>query len=108
MNNYGVYEDFKMNRDKEVNTNVPFENNKQLKSILNDRDMFNKFSNGYDVEVDLTRKMDNGNFDFDQFSRSNIQILNNKKNLINNPYVYEKKDTKINFFGSEEQIESYQ
>ena len=109
MNNYSQFEDFGIKRENQINTStITYENNKQLNSILNDRDMFNKFSNGYDVEVDLTRKVDKNNFDFDQFSRSNIQILNNKKSLINNPYVYEKKDTKINFFGSEEQIENYQ
>ena len=57
------------------------------KNYLNDRDMFFKISNNTE-DIDTT---DNKFCDYSGMPIKNMQILNNKKNLINNPYIYEKK-----------------
>jgi len=58
------------------------------KNYLNDRDMFFKISNNTE-DIDTT---DNKFCDYSGMPIKNMQILNNKKNLINNPYIYEKKN----------------
>jgi hypothetical protein len=77
-------ENFNLNRGMDVFT----KNNKALE-LLNDRDMFNHFSNGYE-QIDMTtvKATENTN----GMPLFNPQILNNKKNLINNPYIQESND----------------
>ena len=58
------------------------------RNYLNDRDMFYKISTNTE-DVDVT---DNKFCDYSGMPIKNMQILNNKKNLINNPYIYEKKN----------------
>ena len=58
------------------------------KNYLNDRDMFFKISNNTE-DIDTT---DNKFCDYSGMPIKNMQILNNKKNLINNPHIYEKKN----------------
>jgi hypothetical protein len=74
-------ENFRLNREiiLEKNTN---------KNYLNDRDMFFRISNNTE-DIDIT---DNKFCDYSGMPIKNMQILNNKKNLINNPYIYEKKN----------------
>jgi len=61
------------------------------KNYLNDRDMFFKISNNTE-DIDTT---DNKFCDYSGMPIKNMQILNNKKNLINNPYIYEKKNEDV-------------
>ena len=74
-------ENFGLNR--EVLFNKDNNNN-----YLNDRDMFFKISNNTE-DIDTT---DNKFCDYSGMPIKNMQILNNKKNLINNPHIYEKKN----------------
>ena len=70
-----------------LNREVLF-NKETNKNYLNDRDMFFKISNNTE-DIDTT---DNKFCDYSGMPIKNMQILNNKKNLINNPYIYEKKN----------------
>jgi hypothetical protein len=70
-----------------LNMEVLF-NKETNKNQLNDRDMFFKISNNTE-DIDTT---DNKFCDYSGMPIKNMQILNNKKNLINNPYIYEKKN----------------
>jgi len=73
--NFGLNREVLFNKDKNVNQ-------------LNDRDMFFKISNNTE-DIDTT---DNKFCDYSGMPIKNMQILNNKKNLINNPFIYEKKN----------------
>ncbi len=85
-NKRGNYENFNLNREMGI-----LIDKKTNKDYLNDRDMFFKISNNNEG-IDVT----NTNYDdFYGMPINNIQILNNKKNLINNPHVYEKTNQKI-------------
>jgi hypothetical protein len=81
-------ENYGLNREMEVMLN---KNSKKQTTItnsqyLNDRDMFNKFSNGNEI-IDYTEiKHDESNFGMPIF---NGQILNNKKSLISSPFMIE-------------------
>ena len=77
-------ENFNLNRGIDV-----FTKNEKTFEVLNDRDMFNHFSNGYD-QIDMTNVKPNENTH--GMPLFNPQILNNKKNLINNPYIQESND----------------
>jgi hypothetical protein len=79
-------ENFNLNRGMDV-----FTKNEKTFEMLNDRDMFNHFSNGYD-QIDMTNVKVNENAN--GMPLFNPQILNNKKNLINNPYIQESNDQK--------------
>jgi hypothetical protein len=70
-----------------LNREVLF-NKETNKNFLNDRDMFFRISNNTE-DIDTT---DNKFCDYSGMPIKNMQILNNKKNLINNPYIYEKKN----------------
>jgi len=72
---FGLNREVLFNKDTNVNQ-------------LNDRDMFFKISNNTE-DIDTT---DNKFCDYSGMPIKNMQILNNKKNLINNPYIYEKKN----------------
>jgi hypothetical protein len=74
-------ENFGLNREVLFNTDTN-------KNYLNDRDMFFKISNNTE-DIDTT---DNKFCDYSGMPIKNMQILNNKKNLINNPHIYEKKN----------------
>jgi hypothetical protein len=85
-NKKGNRENFNLNREMGI-----LIDKKTNKDYLNDRDMFFKISNNNEG-IDVT----NPNFDdFSGMPINNIQILNNKKNLINNPHIYEKTNQKI-------------
>jgi hypothetical protein len=75
------------NENLGLNREVLF-NKETNKNYLNDRDMFFKISNNTE-DIDTT---DNKFCDYSGMPIKNMQILNNKKNLINNPYIYEKKN----------------
>ncbi len=81
-------ENYGLNREMEIMLN---KNSKKQTTItnsqyLNDRDMFNKFSNGNEI-IDYTEiKHDESNYGMPIF---NGQILNNKKSLISSPFVIE-------------------
>ncbi len=81
-------ENYGLNREMDVMLN---KNSKRQTTItnsqyLNDRDMFNKFSNGNEI-IDYTEiKHDENNYGMPIF---NGQILNNKKSLISSPFVIE-------------------
>jgi len=75
------------NENLGLNREVLF-NKETNKNYLNDRDMFFRISNNTE-DIDIT---DNKFCDYSGMPIKNIQILNNKKNLINNPYIYEKKN----------------
>lgn len=75
------------NENLGLNREVLF-NKDTNKNYLNDRDMFFKISNNTE-DIDTT---DNKFCDYSGMPIKNMQILNNKKNLINNPYIYEKKN----------------
>jgi len=75
------------NENLGLNREVLF-NKDTNKNYLNDRDMFFKLSNNTE-DIDTT---DNKFCDYSGMPIKNMQILNNKKNLINNPYIYEKKN----------------
>jgi hypothetical protein len=79
-------ENFNLNRGMDV-----FTKNEKTNEMLNDRDMFNHFSNGYE-QIDMTNVKPNENTN--GMPLFNPQILNNKKNLINNPYIQESNDQK--------------
>lgn len=65
--------------------------------VLNDRDLFNRFSNG-DEQIDTTSiKPNEFNYGMPMY---NGQILNNKKELLSTPYVSEKNDN-CNFKSTE-------
>ena len=77
-------ENFNLNRGIDV-----FTQNEKSFEVLNDRDMFNHFSNGNE-QIDMTNVKPNENTH--GMPLFNPQILNNKKNLINNPYIQESND----------------
>ncbi|AYV80224.1 MAG: hypothetical protein Gaeavirus18_1, partial [Gaeavirus sp.] len=84
--NFGT-ENFNLNRGIDV---IPSDKDNNS-NLLNDRDLFYKFSNGNE-QLDLTHvKHDESAHGMPLF---NPQILNNKKNLINNPYIQEQNDLK--------------
>jgi hypothetical protein len=77
-------ENFNLNRGMDIY----LKNEKNL-DVLNDRDMFNHFSNGNE-QIDMSTMKPNENaYGMPLFSP---QIMNNKKNLINNPYIQESND----------------
>lgn len=77
-------EHFNLNRGMDISVK-----NETNFEVLNDRDMFNHFSNGNE-QIDMsTIKPNDNTFGMPLF---NSQIMNNKKNLINNPYIQEKND----------------
>jgi hypothetical protein len=76
-------ENFNLNRGMDIS----LKNEKNL-DVLNDRDMFFRFSNGNE-QIDMSIFKPNDNFGMPLF---NPQIMNNKKNLINNPYIQESND----------------
>lgn len=77
-------ENFNLNRGMDV-----FTKNEKSIDMLNDRDMFNHFSNGYE-QIDMTNVKPNENTN--GMPLFNPQILNNKKGLLNNPYIQESND----------------
>jgi hypothetical protein len=77
-------ENFNLNRGMDV-----FTKNEKTCEVLNDRDMFGLFSNGYE-QIDMTNVKPNENSH--GMPLFNPQILNNKKNLINNPFIQETND----------------
>jgi hypothetical protein len=77
-------ENFNLNRGMDV-----FTKNENLPDMLNDRDMFNHFSNGYE-QIDMTNVKPNESSN--GMPLFNPQILHNKKSLINNPYIQESND----------------
>lgn len=77
-------ENFNLNRGMDV-----YVKSERSMEVLNDRDMFNHFSNGYE-QIDMTNVKANENTN--GMPLFNPQILNNKKNLINNPYIQESND----------------
>jgi hypothetical protein len=81
-------ENYNLNRGIDVYT----KDDKKLE-VLNDREMFNHFSNNYE-QIDMTNIKPNENTH--GMPLFNPQILNNKKNLINNPYIQESNE-KNNF-----------
>jgi hypothetical protein len=83
----GNLENRRGNENLGLNREVLF-NKDTNKNYLNDRDMFFKISNNTE-DIDTT---DNKFCDYSGMPIKNMQILNNKKNLINNPYIYEKKN----------------
>jgi hypothetical protein len=77
-------ENYNLNRGMDV-----FTKNEKNFEVLNDRDMFNHFSNEYE-QIDMTNVKPGENTH--GMPLFNPQILNNKKNLINNPYIQESND----------------
>ena len=78
-------ENFGLNREIDL---VHGNNTKKIvnSQYLNEREMFNKFSNGNEI-IDYTEiKHDESSFGMPIF---NGQILNNKKSLISSPYIIE-------------------
>jgi hypothetical protein len=71
---YNIMENYQLNRNKDVY----IKNDNPV--LLDDREMFNKFSNNNDTEIDFNANNDKSNF-------RSVHIYNNKKNLINNPYI---------------------
>jgi hypothetical protein len=71
---YNIMENYQLNRNKDVY----IKNDNPV--LLDDREMFNKFSNNNDTEIDFNANNDKTNF-------RSVHIYNNKKNLINNPYI---------------------
>ncbi len=81
-------ENYGLNREMEIMLNKNSKNKTIITNsqYLNDRDMFNKFSNGNEI-IDYTEiKHDESNYGMPIF---NGQILNNKKSLISSPFVIE-------------------
>lgn len=76
--------DFNLNRDMDVFTKKDKE-----PDVLNDREMFNHFSNEYE-QVDMSNLKPHQSIGGMLSFSSHIQ--NNKKNLINNPYIQESND----------------
>lgn len=77
-------ENFNLNRGMDV-----YVKKEKNMDVLNDRDMFNHFSNGNE-QIDMSTMKPNENaYGMSLFSP---QIMNNKKNLINNPYIQETND----------------
>ncbi len=70
-----LIENYQLNRNKDV-----YLKNDANPILLDDRTMFNKFSNSNDSEIDF-------NVNNDKFNFRSVHIYNNKKNLINNPYI---------------------
>ena len=70
-----LIENYQINRNKDV-----YLKNDANPILLDDRTMFNKFSNSNDSEIDF-------NVNNDKFNFRSVHIYNNKKNLINNPYI---------------------
>lgn len=86
-NTYDI-ENFNLNREMDI-----YKNSKKNIQILDDRDLFNKFSNGNE-QIDITNSINTeNNFGMPVF---NGQILNNKKSLLSSPYIIE--DNKKNNF----------
>jgi len=77
-------ENFNLNR--EIDIGYGNTNDKINKEYLNDRDIFNKFSNGNDI-------IDYSDIKHNEFTYGmpifNGQIQNNKKSLISSPYIIE-------------------
>lgn len=77
-------ENFNLNRGMDV-----YIKNEKNFEVLNDRDMFNHYSNGNE-QIDMSAFKPNENaYGMPLFSP---QIMNNKKGLINNPYIQESND----------------
>ena len=79
-------ENFNLNRGMDV-----FTKNEKSFEMLNDRDMFGKFSNEHE-QIDMTDIKCSEKENIHGMPLFNPQILNNKKNLINNPYIQESND----------------
>lgn len=83
------FENFNLNRGIDVYTKNTNNNNFEM---LNDRELFGQFSNANsnsNDQIDFTNiKVGNSN----GMKYYNNHILNNKKNLINNPYIIESND----------------
>ena len=92
-NNSGNLENRRGNENFNLNREIGGIIDKNInKNYLNDRDMFFKLSSNTE-DIDVTDKKF---YDYSGMPINNIQILNNKKNLINNPHIYEKNEqTKI-------------
>jgi hypothetical protein len=75
-----LIENYQINRNKDV-----YLKNDVNPILLDDRSMFNKFSNSNDTEIDF-------NVNNDKFNFRSVHIYNNKKNLINNPYIVKNSD----------------
>jgi len=98
MNNFGLgrttnrnsenIENFKLNREINLFSN-------SNKNILEDRDMFNQFSN-ISENIDITSFNLNDSYGM---PIHNGQIMNNKKSLLSNPYIIENNE-KNNFVAS--------
>lgn len=90
-------ENYKLNREIDFSYK-----NKNNDDYLNDRDLFNKFSNNNN-EIDISKfPGDENNYGMPIF---NGQILNNKKNLLSNPYIVEN-NKKDNFISSDLSMDS--
>ena len=77
-------ENFNLNRGMDV-----YVKNEKNLDVLNDRDMFFHFSNGNE-QIDMSTMKPNENaYGMPLFSP---QIMNNKKNLINKPFIQESND----------------
>ena len=84
-------ENFNLNREMEIYKT----SNKNI-LLLDDRDLFNKFSNGNE-QIDISNNNNiEENFGMPIF---NGQILNNKKSLLSNPYIQED-NNKNNFISN--------
>jgi hypothetical protein len=79
-----LIENYQINRNKDV-----YLKNDVNPVLLDDRNMFNKFSNSNDTEIDF-------NVNNDKFNFRSVHIYNNKKNLINNPYIVKNTDNNDN------------
>jgi len=75
-----LIENYQINRNKDV-----YLKNDVNPILLDDRTMFNKFSNSNDTEIDF-------NVNNEKFNFRSVHIYNNKKNLINNPYIVKNND----------------
>jgi len=77
-------ENFNLNRGMDV-----YIKNDKNPDVLNDRDMFFHFSNGNEqIDMSLFKPNDNSH----GMPLFNPQIMNNKKSLMNNPYIQESND----------------
>lgn len=101
-------ENFNLNREMEI---IYDKNPKKLDIVnsqfLNDRDMFNKFSNGNEI-IDYTEiKHDETTIGM---PIHNGQILNNKKSLISSPFILENnnKDSFVSFNTSLDSNDMYE
>lgn len=97
-------ENFNLNR--EIDLIIGDHNEKKIDIVnsqyLNDRDMFNKFSNGNDVIDYSDIKHDEFNYGMPIY---NGQIQNNKKSLISSPYIIEN-NNKDSFISSNMALDS--